>query len=351
VRPRRAALALLLAIACSPGDRRAVPATTNLPSATVTAAVADLAYATAQRVVLRGRTGAERPLDTIPPDAEVLGLAWSADGRYVAWLRVSGHDASLYVHDLAADRTGAWQAPGEAPRALGVTGAGFVVVSPTEGLAVIDPARVLGGEQASYVLLSGLDGPPRLLAASATQLLVATGGGGPQTVYQVEPDRRTTRLFVDGDAGGRRRNLPMSGAALTADGTRLVYTTGFSADECTLDFVLVTRDLVANREIPNAAAPPVPADMLLVTQVTTGPDGRTFAAVTSDVEACSQPLRGWLYVLSGDRWIEVARDATWGSAAVDGRLAVIRTSGALVVDDVVVARGVRLAAWSPVARS
>lgn len=333
----RAVLALALLVACSPGTQRPPP---------VSASVADIAYVTGDQVLLRGREGAVRALGTVPADERVSELAWSVDGRYLAWLRWSFAAMTVQVHDVAADRTGTWVAPSSPslpPRALGASGAGFVVQAATNVLAFLDPRAVLAGRAARLVPVTGALDDADLLTTSGTRILV-TAGPGAQTVYDVGPDGRATLLYTDGTG-----NRQPSGAALTADGRRLVYTTILRGDEeCTLDFRIVTRDLVANREDPASMAPRLPIDALQMANATTGPNGRTFAAVSTEIGVCDQPVTAWLFVLSGDRWSVVDRDATWGASAADGRLAVIRTSGALVVDGATVASGVAHAAWAPV---
>ncbi len=353
----RAAIALLLAaVACSPGTGETAPTVT--PSPTVSSAVADIAYVTAHSVVLRGRTGAVRTLGTVPAGEDVGGLAWSAGARYVGWLQRGAEFSTVYVYDVVADRTVSWEASAASVGAgsVGTSAGGFVVVTGDRRMVLLDPATLFAGGSVPYVSITGSQGTPRLLATNARRILLATdeeasGEGGPETVYDVTPDGRATRLFTDGDGEpeGEVRNLPMGQAALTGDGTRLVYEAGATpgrAFPCEYAVFTAIRDLGANREVP-ASSPTIPgARVVAPASIATGADGTTYEALRT-VDGCRQPARSALFRLSGNHWATVTDDAKWGAASADGRLAVIRTSGALVVGGHAVARDVTLAAWAP----
>lgn len=348
----------LVATGCSDGVRRGAPTPTTTTSATAsTEPVAGmLAFATRDQVRAVAPDGTVRRLAT---QAEAVDLAMSGDGRYVAYV-TSDAPVDVVVYDLAASRWRSWVAPSDEFYAARIAWSGgrFVVVA-NDTLLRFDPAAFVGGADPESVPLTGVT-DARLLAANDHRILVgvsepdfASARGGPETVFEVDVRGRTTRLFNDGDGGeeGEVRNLPIGAAALTADGRRLVYGSGvggFGPAECDLGFALVVRDLVANRELP-IPAPAFPGDVLTVYgDVTTGPDGRTVVGLTSEAGGCSQEPGGAAYVLDGDRWRLLARNATWAATGPGGDLATIDHKDVLRVGGRRVATGVVRAVWSPV---
>jgi hypothetical protein len=305
-------------------------------------------------VKLRDAGGHVRSLATLPPDESVVGLAWSGDGRYVGWARSGPASLAVSVHEPATGSSATWNAPGGRPfgDSLGARQHDFVVVDDTGTMALLDPAALF--DEGEPVLVDLAVEEPSLLAVTPDRILATSNAGtsrygGPQDVYDVRADGSATLLFGDGDdlEEGVIRNVAIGTAALTADGRRLVYSTGTAAGACDFHPELVVRDLVAGREraVP---APQIPGfGTGIPVSVTTAPDGLTYAAVTSDAGDCRDRERSLLFVLDGDRWAMRDEDAHWAASAEDGRYAVIRQSGALEVDAVRVDGGVTYAAWSP----
>lgn len=357
---RAAALAatLVLAAACSPGTHRVPPPPTpsaSAPPATLAPFVGDLAFRTTYAVRLLGRDGTLRDLATLDRGEVVPRLVWSTDGRYVAWLVAREGPPAIAVYDVSTDRSGAWsgRADGFYTTSLGATGDGFVAVDEDSGerLALFDPAAVVEGKGPRYVALSGTprtDARVHLLATTRDRILVASaedpsGAGGPDTVYDVRPDGHATRLFTDAPT----RNLPMSAAALTADGRRLVYQTGTVGEECQYGFAVVVRDLATGREVRAIRSPRITGAEPVPVSVETGPDGRTYATLTNETGGCPAPPASAVFVLAGNVWRTVRTHALWAGRAADGRLAVVSAGGALTVDGTLVARGVQGAIWAP----
>lgn len=344
----------------SPGAAPTVTATTTAPPATPPPvqpsgglAGGALAYATGTGVYLLPRGGPVRLVANTPRGVTDLAIS----GRYVAWIEERSPFA-IGFHDIAGGRWRVWRAPddGIVARTLGVARGRFVVVSEggDDRMLTFDAALVIEGAEPSSTALRGVTSA-RLVAAGGDRVLVATAEGagprgGPETVHDVAPDGRTTRLFTDGEGlpEGEVRNLAIGYAGLSVDGTRLVYGTGQAGEDCTLSLTVAVRDLAGGREVPTRA-PTLGDDVFTaVDAVTTGGDGRLVVGFTTEIGGCGGDGRAAAYALSGDRWTLVARGAEWAATSSDGRLATKSISGDLTVAGHRVASGVARAVWSPV---
>lgn len=356
---------VLVATGCTRGGASsptAAPATSATSPATITPLPIQptgglvsgaLVYATDTAVYLLPRGGPVRRVASTP--SGVLDLAIS--GRYVGWIE-DGSPVAIGFYDMAGGRWRVWRAPDDqiVTRTLGVARGRFVVVSEGEDnrMLTFDAGLVIEGAEPASTPLRGRT-TARLVAAGGDRVLVATAEGtgprgGPETVHDVAPDGRMTRLFRDGDGLPEAEvpNLAIGNAGLSADGTRLVYGTGLAGADCTLWLTVAVRDLAAGREIPTRA-PTLGDDVFTaVDAVTTGGDGRLVVGFTTEIGGCAGEDRAAAYALSGDRWTLVAQGAEWAATSSDGRLATKSISGDLHVAGRRIATGVARAVWSPV---
>jgi hypothetical protein len=99
--------------------------------------------------------------------------------------------------------------------------------------------------------------------------------------------------------------------------------------------------------VPEAHPPRITGAEPVPVSVETGPDGRTYTALSNETGGCPAPPASAVFVLDGDTWRTVKTHAIWAGRAADGRLAVVSASGALTIGGTVVARGVQGAVWAP----
>jgi hypothetical protein len=347
MRTLAAALAMVAAAACTNGGSPAPTAaptaapTTGPPSAPIGGT---LAFATFDTVRLVLPDGTVRTIAS--PVSEAESFAWTADGRYVAWLSAAPRGGqALTVHEPATGRTASWAGTQPSEGLVG-TATGFATVyrpaGKTSVLVVADPATMLAG------------GTPRIvpLRLRSTGVLTTSGRvvveapkagaaftGGPSTVYEVAADGRVTPLF------GNSRDWPVHHAALTPDGRRVVHSAGERTGKDRSKEWVVVRDLTAQRDLA-VASPERDGAVPFVRSIVTGADGQVVAAVGyhgADGEEAGTEA----YSLSGDTWVRVAGDAQWAASGPRGVIAVITGDDRLEVGDADLGEGVEAAAWAP----
>lgn len=354
---RAAAVLALVAAACSDGVGRGGPSpsptSTRTPSATPAPvpvdAVGALAFTDGRTVRVRTADGAVRTVAR--PREEVTDLAWSADGRHLAWL--GGFPLTVGLLATGSGESAEWTAAENVVAyGLGASPRGFVFVTDGGQLGRVDPAAFLAGGAPS---IDPLDvAQPVLLTTGAGRVLAGSlegtsNHGGPMTVYDVRDDGSAARLFTDGDGlpEGEVRNVAIGEAALTADGNRLVYSTGATAGGCDLAPTVVVRDLAADRERALPGLTLRSDGLEVAASITTGPDGRTVVALSTQVGECASRPAAAAFVLAGTRWRLVARGAEWASYSAAGALATIGLDEVLRTGGQRVASRVTAAAWSP----
>ncbi len=345
---RPLALALALAAACSDGVQ---PAPAPSPPAARTAPRSVLAFADERHLYVSETLADVR---RAVPDAKPLALAFSGDGRYVAY--VSDDPAlSVGVHDLATSETWRWRDERYTARSIGYADGAFVVVNEGAEAAILsfEPGGRTG---AAVAPLAGVTNA-RLLTTNGSRIIVASAAGaaasgGPETVYEVEGDGATTRLFTDGDdrPEGEVRNLAIGPAALMGTGHRLMYATGATAGGCDYTVRVVVRPVSdIPGDVPRPMRPLPGGPRAAVASIVTNPDGHTVVGVTTGTEACPGERPGaTAYTRAGARWEKLLDDAVWTGYGTDHRHATLHADGTLSILGKPVAEGVLRAVWSPV---
>ena len=282
-----------------------------------------LLFVTSKEIRLAAPDGTVRTIGEHFLDAE--GCTWTGDGRYAAWVRhTTGHGPVLYVHDVAAGRTGSWSGRRAQGDDLIGTATGFATTHHPTGappeLVVIDPARLIAGAKPTVVRLPTRTGV--LIGAEGDRLLLeqpkvgAAFTGGHSVVYDVTLAGRARPLFTNA------RDMSVYRAVFLPDG-RLVHGAGDRINPDRSNQWVVVRDLTTGKEL-DVPPPVLPDANSGLGPLVAGADGRPVVTLYLHGRGGAD-LGSRAYVLDGDAWRQVAEGVDWAATGPTGAVAAIGT--------------------------
>jgi dipeptidyl aminopeptidase/acylaminoacyl peptidase len=149
------------------------------------------------------------------PDEEVVSVAWSPDGTWLAYLVSPGGSICAELHAVRPDGTDRHLVAGADPRATVFAG-GWTVV-PDHYVCSIAPGD---GPDADVVLVDVVSGAQRTLARGGFLAVTSVGPGEERVLARRGPRGHRHIVVVDVATGVQRRVLPLGGpgGAASEDG-------------------------------------------------------------------------------------------------------------------------------------
>jgi hypothetical protein len=270
---------------------------------------------------------------------DTSSLAWSADGRFVAWLHDSGDYKRIAVHDTTKGTTTEVPTAGSLPpRTVGLVAVGNAFVTFDHEAAEL---HVVETRKATAARAVRTQHEPEPDPGKAAYLMASTGDavvmsrpsedaaayGGPEDIFEVRLDGAVRRIARDLSD----HNVRLGGAAVDPSGARVAYVSSTREGTCPgyeVDHDVVTVvDRATGRVVEQPTGPDAAKGRYWsISNLRYDRHGKLVAAFKQGPTECSaighDPAA--LYEVKDGRWVPLGIEATWiASSGGDGDTAIV----------------------------